>query len=162
ARAPRKARGPFAARVQRPALRVHRAIGIALAEPAAGVAHRRIGLIEAVLAVTLVALLTLLALLALLTRLLSALAFLAALALSHAALGEFFLQFLQPVAQALLVLLQVTHALIALLAAHAIAPGILALLEGLVAQLLLLADHVAEFVQRLLHLVVAALAGLRH
>ena len=39
---------------------------------------------------------------------------------------------------------------------------ILALLVGLVAQLLLLADHVAEFVQRLLHLVVAALAGLRH
>ncbi len=43
-----------------------------------------------------------------------------------------------------------------------VAPRILALLEGLVAQLLLLADHVAEFVQRLLHVVVAGLAGLRH
>ena len=90
------------------------------------------------------------------------LALLAALALSHAALGEFLLQFLQPVAQALLVLLQIAHALIALLAAHAVAPRILALLEGLVAQLLLLADHVAELVQRLLHVAVAGLAGLRH
>jgi hypothetical protein len=70
--------------------------------------------------------------------------------------------FFRPVAQALLVLLQVAHALVALLAALAVAPGILALLVGLVAQLLLLADHVAELVQRLLHLVVAALAGLRH
>ena len=92
----------------------------------------------------------------------AALAFLAALARPHAPLGEFFLQFPEPVAQALLVLLQIAHVLIALLAAHAVAPGILALLEGLVAQLLLLADHVAEFVQRLLHVVVAALTGLRH
>ena len=99
--------------------------------------------------------------LALLT-LFAALAFLAALARTHAALGELFLQFLQAVAQALLVLLQVAHVLLALLAAHAIAPRILALLVGLVAQLLLLADHVAELVQRLLHVVVAALAGLRH
>ena len=44
----------------------------------------------------------------------------------------------------------------------AVAPRILALLEGLVAQLLLLADHVAELVQRLLHVAVAGLAGLRH
>ena len=43
-----------------------------------------------------------------------------------------------------------------------IAPRILALLEGLVAQLLLLADHVAELVQRLLHVAVAGLARLRH
>ncbi len=48
------------------------------------------------------------------------------------------------------------------MAAHAVAPGVLALLEGLVAQLLLLADHVVELVERLLHVVVAALAGLRH
>ena len=51
---------------------------------------------------------------------------------------------------------------LALLAAGTVAPRILALLEGLVAQLLLLADHVAEFVQRLLHVAVAGLAGLRH
>ena len=138
---------------------VHRAVGIALAEPAAGIAHRAIGLLQPVLAVALVAALTLLALP--LFAALALLALLAALARPHAALGEFFLQFLQPVAQALLVLLQVAHALVALLAALAVAPGILALLVGLVAQLLLLADHVAEFVQRLLH-VVAALAGLRH
>ncbi len=94
--------------------------------------------------------------------LLAALAFFAALALPHAALGKLFLQSLEPVAQALLILLQVAHALIALLAALAIAPRILALLVGLVAQLLLLADHVAEFVQRLLHVVAAGLAGLRH
>ena len=135
-------------------MRIHRAVGVALAELAAGIAHRAVGLAEAVLAVALlrIAVLALLALLALL----------AALALSHAALGEFLLQFLEPVAQALLVLLQVAHALVALLAAHAVAPRILALLEGLVAQLLLLADHVAEFVQRLLHVAVAGLAGLRH
>ena len=36
------------------------------------------------------------------------------------------------------------------------------MLEGLVAQLLLLANHVAEFVERLLHVVVAVLAGPRH
>ena len=94
--------------------------------------------------------------------LLAALAFFATLALSHAALGKLLLELLQAVAQALLVLLQVAHALIALLAAHAVAPRILALLEGLVAQLLLLADHVAELVQRLLHVAIAGLAGLRH
>ena len=104
------------------------------------------------------ALLTLFAALALL----AALAFFAALTRSHAALGQFLLQLLQAVAQPLLVLLQVAHALVALLAAHAVAPRILALLEGLVAQLLLLADHVAELVERLLHLAVAALPGLRH
>ena len=113
-----KALGALAQRFQRAALRIHRAVGIALAEPAAGIAHRGIGLLEPVLAVALVAFA-----LALLTlALFAALAFLAALARSHAALGEFFLQFLQPVAQALLVLLQVAHALVALLAAHAVAP----------------------------------------
>ena len=90
------------------------------------------------------------------------LALLAALALPHAALGQFLLQLLEPVAQALLILLQVAHALVALLAALAVAPRILAFLVGLVAQLLLLADHVAELVQRLLHVAVAGLAGLRH
>ncbi len=78
-------------------------------------------------------------------------------------LGEFVLQLLETVAQSLLVLLQIAHALLALLlAAHAVAPGILALLEGLVAQLLLLADHVAEFVERLLHVAFAGLPRLRH
>src|SRR5439155_2592830 len=146
-----QALGALAQRFQRAALRVHRTVGIALAEPAGGIAHCVIGLIEPVLAIALVAALALLhALFAALT-LLTLLALLAALARPHAALGEFFLQFLEPIAQALLVLLQVAHALVALLAARAVAPGILALLVGLVAQLLLLADHVAELVQRLLH-----------
>src|SRR5262249_38293567 len=141
-----EALGALAQRVQRPALRIDGAVGIAFAEPAGGVAHRRIGLVEAVLAIALLAALTLLALA--LLSLLAALALLAALSRSHAALGEFFLQLLQPVAQALLVLLQVAHALLALLAALAVAALVLALLVGLVAQLLLLANHVAEFVER--------------
>src|SRR5258708_9520113 len=149
-----EALGALAQRFQRAALRIHGAVGVALPQPAAGVAHRGIGFAEAVLAVALVALLALLALLAAATLL-------ATLALSHAALGKLLLQFVEPVAQALLVLLQIAHALIALLAAHAIAPRILALLEGLVAQLLLLADHVAKFVERLLHVAVG-LSGLRH
>src|SRR5262249_12547309 len=134
--------GPLAQRLQRAALRVHRAIGIALSEPSTGIAHGVIGLLEPVLAITLLARLTL----ALLHALVAALTLLAALARPHAALGEFFLQFLEPVAQAVLVLLQVAHALVALLAAHAVAPRILALLVGLVTQLLLLADHVAKLV----------------
>ena len=127
-----------------------------MTELTARIAHRGIGLFQTVLAVALVG-----ALLGALLTLFAALSFFTALARTHAALGELLLQFLQPVAQALLVLLQVVHALVALLAPVAITPRILALLEGLVAQLLLLADHVAEFVQRLLH-VVATLAGLRH
>src|ERR1700722_9504443 len=141
----RKALGALAQRLQRLALRVHRPIGVTLAQPAAGIAHRAVGLAEAVLAVAIVSLFVLLALL----TLLAALALLALLALSQAALGKLLLQLLQPVAQALLVLLQGAHALVALLlAARPVAPRILALLEGLVAQLLLLADHVAEFVER--------------
>src|SRR5207342_404395 len=54
-----EALGTLAQRFQRAALRIHRAIGVALAEPAAGVAHRGIGLLESVLAVALVALLAL-------------------------------------------------------------------------------------------------------
>src|SRR5262249_29452664 len=131
---------------------------VTLAEPAGGIAHRGIGFTQTILTVALVAALSGLTLL----TLIAALALVAALAGPHAALGKLVLQLLQPVAQRLLVLLQVAHALVALLAAHAVAPRILALLEGLVAQLLLFADHVAEFVERLLHLVVAALAGLRH
>src|SRR3984957_15962720 len=158
----RKALGALAQRLQRLALRVHRPIGVTLAQPAAGIAHRAVGLAEAVLAVAIVSLFVLLALLTLLA-LLAALALLALLALPETALGKLLLQFLQPVAQALLILLQIAHALVALLlAAGAVAPRILALLEGLVAQLLLLADHVAEFVQRLFHVAVAGLSGLRH
>src|SRR6266478_3505180 len=115
------------------------------------VPHRAVGFAEAVLAVALLGVLARLPLLTLL----------AALALSHAALGKLLLQLLEPIAQAFLILLQIAHALIALLAAHAITPRILTLLEGLVAQLLLLADHVAKLVQRLLHVAVT-LAGLRH
>src|SRR3984885_287400 len=158
-----EALGTLAQRVQRLALRIHGGVGVALAEPAAGVAHRAVGFAEAILAVgLLIAVLTLLALLTLLT-LVAPLPLLAALALlSQAAFGKFLLQFLEPVAQALLILLQIAHALVALLAARPVAPRILALLEGLVAQLLLFPDHVAEFVQRLLHVLVAGLAGLRH
>ena len=57
-------------------------------------------------------------------------------------------------------------ALLALLAALALLPAlVLALLEGAVAQLLLAADHVAELIERRLHLVVvvaALLARPRH
>src|SRR6516165_11266417 len=141
----RHALGALAQGLQRPALRVDRGVGIAFSELVAGIAHRRIGFAQAVLVVALVAA--------------AGLALLATLSGVHATLGEFLLQFLQPVAQALLVLLQVAHALVALLAVHAVAPRILPLLEGLVAQLLLLADHVAELVERLLHVAVA-LAGL--
>src|SRR5262249_35915035 len=136
-----KALRALAQRIERLALRLHRGVGIALAQPAAGITHRAVGLAKAVVAVALVALLALLALalLALLSLLaLPALALLALLALlSHTALGQFLLQLLQAVAQPLLILLQVAHVLIAalLLAAHAIAPRILALLERLVTQL---------------------------
>src|SRR5690348_7335288 len=127
-----EALGALAQRVQRPTLRVHRAIGIAVAEPAGGIAHGVVGLLQPVLAVALVAALALLHALAALA-LLALLSLLAALARPHAALGEFFLQLLQAIAQALLVLLQVAHALVALLATLAVAPGILTLLVGLVA-----------------------------
>src|ERR1700712_139192 len=95
----REALGALAQRIERLSLRIHRTIGIAFAKPTAGIAHRAIGFAEAVLPVaglTLFARLTLFALLA-------ALAFLTALALAHAAFGQFLLQFLQPVAQALLI-----------------------------------------------------------
>src|SRR5262249_36698899 len=140
--------------VERLALRVHGTVGIALAELVAGVAHGAVGGVETVVAVLvtiLIAVLARLSLIALLTLLLPLLAFLTLLALlRESPLGEFVLELLQPIAERLLVLLQVGHALVALLAlllaAHAVAPGILPLLEGLVAQLLLLADHVAELV----------------
>src|SRR5262249_33077410 len=55
----RQALGTLAQRLQRLALGVHGAVGIALAEASGGVAHRVVGLVQAVLAVALVALLTL-------------------------------------------------------------------------------------------------------
>src|ERR1700692_4744490 len=77
-----EALGALAHRIQRLALRIHGAIGVAFAELATGVAHRVVGFAEAVLAVTLLRI----AVLALLT-LLTLLTLLAALALPHAAPG---------------------------------------------------------------------------
>src|SRR5436190_12029018 len=77
-------------RLQRLALRIDGTVGIAFAETAGGVAHRVVGLIEAILAVALIARLPLLARVA-------------ALAGTHAALGKLFLQLLETVAQRLLV-----------------------------------------------------------
>src|SRR5262249_39909861 len=104
----------IAQRLQRAALCIHRAFPIAFAEPAGGIAHLGISLIKAVLAVALIALLALLALLAGI----AALALVAALLGAHATLGQVILQLPETVAQRLLVLLQVAHALVALLAAH--------------------------------------------
>ncbi len=133
----------LAHRVEGLALRVHGAVGVAFAELRAGVAHGAVGGVEAAVVIALVA--VLIAALAG-VALLAFLTLLALLSLlREAALGHLVLQLLQAVAQRLLVLLQVRHRLVALLlAARAITPGILALLERLVAQLLLLADHVAE------------------
>src|SRR5581483_9324802 len=97
----RKALRALAQRFERLALRVHGGIGIALAEPAAGIAHRAIGLGKAVLAIALIG---------------AGLALIALLARPKAPLGQLVLQLLQAVAQALLVLLQIAHALVALLA----------------------------------------------
>ena len=75
--------------------------------------------------------------------------------LREAALAQFLQQLVELLAQRLLVLAQFAHlvavALLALLAllAALLAALVLALAEGAVAQLLLLADHVAELVERL-------------
>src|SRR3954470_21904595 len=150
-------------------LRVHGTIRIAFAELRAGIAHGPVGSVQTAVVIALVAvliaILARLSLLALLTLLpFLALALLALLPLlREAALGKLVLQLLQPVAQRLLILLEVRHRLVALLlAARPLTPGILPLLESLVAQLLLLADHVAELVERLLHVAVPGLPGLRH
>src|SRR5215469_10279216 len=90
------------------------------------------------------------------------------LALAEALLAQFLHQFLELIAQCLLILAQLAH-LIALLAllpllalltalpALAIAPLVLALLERAIAQLLLLADHVTELVERRHHVIVAVI-----
>src|SRR5262249_27730725 len=83
------------------------------------------------------------------------------LALTEALLAQLLHQFLELIAQCLLILAQLAHlvallalltllALLAALSALAVAPLLLALLERAVAQLLLLADHVAELVERAL------------
>jgi hypothetical protein len=126
------------------------------------------GLLAALALAGLLATLTLLALLALLTLL-----------LAEAALLQLLKQLVELLLQRLLLLLQVGHALLALLAflallgllaalttlplLSALALLVLTLLEGAVAQLLLLADHVAELVERVVLITIALLlAGLRH
>ncbi len=82
----------------------------------------------------------------------------ALLALTHAVFGQFVEELLQTIAQRLLILLQaVLTVLIAALAAIAVAALILPFAERAVAQLLFLADDVAKFVERLLHLRAALL-----
>ncbi len=103
----------------------------------------------------------------------AALTLLALPVLAKAAVLELFEQLLEPVAQRLLVLLQVVWrsrpaagpALLSLLAALAVLPAlVLALAERAVAQVLLLADHVAELVELRHHVVhvVAVLVRRRH
>ena len=86
---------------------------------------------------------------------------LALLILAEAALSQLLQQFVKPILEALLILPQIAQLLLAL-AALTILPLvlslILALLEGLIAQLLLLADHVAQFVKRRHHVVVVVIA----
>src|SRR5262245_23868343 len=146
-----------AQRLERAALRIDRAVGVALAELAFRIAH---GLARA----------------AELIHLALALA-LPLLVLAEALLAQLLHQLAQLVAQRLLVLAQLSHlvallalltllTLLAALPALAVAPLVLTLLEGAVAQLLLLADHVAELVERRHHVVVAVavhlLAGTGH
>src|SRR5262249_37441977 len=125
-------------RLQRPALGVDGAVGITLAELAFRLTHGLAGAAELI-----------------------------HLALAEAALAQFLHQLLELIAQALLALAQLAH-LVALLplltlltslprlaALPALAALVLALLEGAIAQLLLLTDHVAELVERRHHVVVA-------
>src|SRR5438270_10980113 len=123
---------------ERAALGVDGAIGIALAELAFGIAHGFAGTAKLVhLALPL-------------------------LALPEPAFAQLFHQFLELIAQGLLAFPQLSHliagltllallsvlSLLSALPALAVAALVLALLKGAVAQLLLLADHVAELVQR--------------
>src|SRR5215510_2974515 len=175
----RQVLGAAAQRFERTALRTDRIVGIALAKLALRVTHGLAGLAK-LIALALLALLTLLALLLTLLAL-----------LAEAALVELFDQLVEPVAQRLLLLRQVAHAvlvallallalltllsLLALLTAllatltllTALLPAlILALLEGAVTQLLLALDQLAQLIELIHHLVVAIailhLAGLGH
>src|SRR5215510_14701206 len=174
--------GAAAQRLERTTLRPDGIIGVALAKLALRVTHGLAGLAK-LIALALLALLALLTLLALLLTLLALLA--------EAALVELFDQLVEPVAQRLLLLRQVAHAvlvallallalltllsLLALLTAllatltllTALLPAlILALLEGAVTQLLLALDQLAQLIELIHHLVVAIailhLAGLGH
>ena len=85
------------------------------------------------------------------------------LALPEPALAQLFHQFLELIAQRLLILAKLPHlaaalaflALLSALSAQPVTTLVLTLLESTVAQLLLLADHVAKLVQRRHHVVVA-------
>src|SRR5262249_38879711 len=152
--------------VERATLRIDGAVRIAFAQRAFGFAHGLAGAAELVhLALALALLLALLTL----PRLL--LSLLALLVLAEPALAQLLQKLLQLLLQRLLILLQLAEllALVALLALlplllltllaalptllALLATLVLALTEGFVAQLLLLADHVAEFVERRHHVV---------
>src|SRR5262249_23502068 len=126
---------PLAQSFERAALGIDRAVRVALAELAFRLAHGVAGATELIhLPLPL-------------------------LALAKALLAQLLHQLLELIAQRLLILAQLAHlvallalptllALLAALSALAVAPLVLALLERAVAQLLLLADHVAELVER--------------
>src|SRR5262245_31111459 len=132
---------------ERPALGIDRAVRIAFSELTFRLAHGFAGAAELIhLALPL-------------------------LALAKALLAQLLHQFLELIAQRLLILAQFAHlvallallalltllALLAALSALAVAPLVLALLERAIAQLLLLADHVAELVERRHHVIVAVI-----
>src|SRR5262245_1932014 len=136
-----------AQRFERAALGIDRAVRVAFSELALRLAHGVAGATELIhLALPL-------------------------LALAEALLAQLLHQFLELIAQRLLILAQLAHliallalltlltllALLAALSALAVAPLVLALLERAIAQLLLLADHVAELVERGHHVVVAVI-----
>src|SRR5262249_30551129 len=157
--------------VDRTALAVDGAVRITLAKRAFRVAHGAVGISKIVAAIPL---LTLLALLALLTLL----AILTFLVLAETTLLHLLQKLFQLLAQRLLIPTQfakgVRIALLALLPllpllaalssltllAALPAPLVLALAEGLIAQLLLLANHVAKLVKHRHHVVVAVLPHL--
>ncbi len=140
--------------IERTALRIDRAVGIALTEIAGGIAHGLAGaakLIQFTLSLAG-----------------CGLALLVLLILAQAAVLQLVEQFVQPIAQRLLVLPQLAKRISLglrlarlALARRAALALILALLKSAVAQLLLLADHVAELVERRHHVLVA-LVHIRH
>jgi len=155
---------PAAQGLERTALRVDGAVGIAIAKLALRITHGFAGLAKLLTHIALTRL-------ALLSRLL----------LAETALVELFDQLVELIAQRLLLLRKVAHAvlvallalltLLTALAALTLLPAllptlILTLLERTVAQLLLPPDHIAQLIELVHHVVVAVpalhLAGLRH
>src|SRR5262249_49617041 len=151
---------PTAQRLKRTALRIHGTVGIALPELTLRVAHGLAGLPELLAHIAL-------ALLALLAGLLTGL-------LPEAALAQLLHQLVELIAQSLLLLGEVAHAILALLAllpllalltslsllaalslSAALPALVLSLLEGTVAQLLLPPDQVAQLIELVHHVVVA-------